>query len=114
MFVKIPSEISVGGQEISVAFKERIEGDVLGECCVAEGYIHIANTFSGSKQNHDSQVNTFYHEVTHAILNTMGEKELNENEKFVSCFSSFLCEAMKNACFVEDNNTDNEIQGDNR
>lgn len=114
MFVKIPSEISVGGQKVSVAFKGRIESGKLGKSCLAEARIDISKTFNGREQAYPSQLNTFYHELTHCILDTMGENELSGNEKFVSCFSSFLCEAMKNACFVEDNDDDNEIQGDNR
>ena len=99
--VKIPSKISVGGQEIDINFKDRLESDKLGECCVAEGYINIANTFNGRNQNDSVKVNTFYHELTHVILDTMNENDLSTNEKFVSCFSSFLCEAMRNAYFVE-------------
>ena len=34
--------------------------------------------------------------LTHAILQTMDERELN-NEKFVCCFASFLTEAMRSA-----------------
>ena len=110
----IPKSINVGGQTISVNIKDRLESDKLGECCVAETRIDIAKAFNGREQSYSSQVNTFYHELTHCILNTMSENELSGNEKFVSCFASFLCEAMKNAYFVEGNNTDNEIQGDNR
>lgn len=106
MFTKIPSEISVGGNTISVNIKDRLETDILGECCLSEGLINIAKTSYGKKQCEDSQVNTFYHELTHCILDTMGENELSGNEKFVSCFSSFLCEAMKDSCFLSDKETD--------
>ena len=47
-----------------------------------------------NKQNNNVKVNTFFHELTHAILDTMGEVELSGNEKFVCCFSSFLTEAI--------------------
>ena len=101
MNVKIPSKISVGGQELEINFKDRLESDKLGECCVAEARIDIAKTFNGREQSFTIQVNTFYHELVHCILDTMGENDLSGNEKFVSCFSSFLCEAMRNAYFVE-------------
>lgn len=91
---KIPSRFNVGGQTISVNIKDRLESDKLGECCVAEARIDIAKTFSGREQAYTTQLNTFYHELTHCILDTMGENDLSGNEKFVSCFSSFLCEAM--------------------
>lgn len=98
---KIPNYISIGGQTISVNFVERIEGDKLGEECMAESRIDIANGFAGRKQHGESMVQTFYHEVTHAILDMMGESELSGNEKFVSCFSSLLNEAMQNAYFSD-------------
>lgn len=99
--IKIPKRVGIGGQEIEINFKDRIESDKLGECNVAECRIDIANKFYGKEQKVYSQINTFYHELVHAILNTMSENELSANEKFVSCFSSFLCEAMRNAYFVE-------------
>ena len=98
----IPKSLNVGGQTISVNIKDRLESDKLGECCVAEARIDIANTFNGREQAYPSQLNTFYHELTHCILDTMGENELSGNEKFVSCFSSFLCEAMNTFKYDED------------
>lgn len=91
---KIPLCLNVGGQTISVNIKDRLESDKLGECCVAEARIDIAKTFNGREQAYTTQLNTFYHELVHCILDTMGENDLSGNEKFVSCFSSFLCEAM--------------------
>lgn len=99
--IKIPSKITIGGQEIEIKPKERIEGEALGRIILATGVIEIAETFDCKKQSSSSKINTFYHELTHAILDTMGEKELSANEKFVSCFSSFLTDAMVNAYFKE-------------
>ena len=53
------------------------------------------------RQSQSSKENTFYHELVHSILRTMGETELNDNERFVCCFAGFLTEAMKNAYFKE-------------
>ena len=70
----------------------------------------IAEHFNKTdSQSEGSKINTFYHELTHSILKTMGETELNDNEKFVCCFSSFLSEAMGNAYFEEE---EEEIEGD--
>ena len=91
---KIPLCLNVGGQTISINIKDRLEDDKLGTCCVAEARIDIAKTFNGREQAFTTQLNTFYHELVHCILDTMGENDLSGNEKFVSCFSSFLCEAM--------------------
>lgn len=98
----IPKRFNVGGQTININIKDRLESDKLGECCVAEARIDIAKTFNGREQAYPSQLNTFYHELTHCILDTMGENELSGNEKFVSCFSSFLCEAMNTLKYDEE------------
>lgn len=41
------------------------------------------------------QEHTFYHELVHAILDTMGEEELSDNEKFVDIFSGLLHQSIK-------------------
>lgn len=102
-YVKIPSSFKVGGQDIEVRRVERCEDNTIGQCSVASGYIEIAEKHSkDSIQSAGSKINTFYHELTHSILRTMGETELNDNEKFVCCFSSFLTEAMEAAVFIEE------------
>lgn len=102
-YVKIPSSYNVGGQHIEVRMVERCDDNSIGTCCLAGGYIEIAGQFSkDGVQSDNSKENTFYHELTHSILRTMGETELNDNERFVCCFSSFLTEAMKDAYFKED------------
>lgn len=53
------------------------------------------------EQSKESMTNTFYHELTHSILDTMGEFDLSKNEKFVSTFSSFLNEALGSMRFDE-------------
>lgn len=102
-YVKIPKSINVGGQRIDIKMVERCDGNNVGECHLCEGYIEIADKFNKDcKQSETCKVNTFYHELTHAILGTMGENELNENEKFVCSFSGFLADAMKNAEYKEE------------
>lgn len=88
---------------MEVRFVERCDGNVFGNCFVGAGHIQIAELVNkDDKQSETSKVNTFYHELIHSILDTMNEKELSNNEKFVCCFAGFLTEAMKNAYFKED------------
>jgi len=97
---RIPDSYKVGGQTIQVLQVERCEDNALGQCYVSAGWVKIAdkiNTYD--TQSETSKVNTFYHELVHSILKTMCEDKLNENEKFVCCFASFLCEAMSEARF---------------
>lgn len=42
---------------------------------------------------------TFWHELTHAILNDMGENALNSDEKFVTGFANRLTKAIRSARF---------------
>lgn len=93
--MKIPSKIRIGGQDIEVCVVERIEDEKLGQICLAEGKLLIADNFSTKKQSETSKVNTFIHEVVHGILDTMGENEMSQNEKFVCAFSSFLVDAIE-------------------
>ena len=91
----IPKKIRIGGQDISVVNKERLDNDILGEICLAEGVLQIADTFRNIKQSESSKINTFIHEIVHGILDTMGESELSGNEKFVSTFSSLLIDTIE-------------------
>ena len=105
-YFKIPKTYQVGGQTIEVRRVERCSDNTIGECCVASGYIEIADLHGKDfLQSQGSKENTFYHELVHSILRTMGETEINDNEKFVCCFSSFLTEAMKEAYFIEEDET---------
>lgn len=103
MAIIIPKEIVVGGQKLKIELPEKLNNNRLGQCCVAAGYIRIAKKFNCSEgdveQSDSSKVNTFYHEITHAILETMDRQDLDSNEEFVSTFASFLCGAMSQ--FVE-------------
>ena len=108
--MKIPSKIRIGGQDIEVCIVDRIEYDKLGQICVAEGNLLIADNFSTRKQSNSSKANTFVHEVVHGILDTMGETELSGNEKFVSTFSSFMVDVVEE--IIKTNNTkDDESNG---
>lgn len=91
----IPNKIRIGGQEISVVNEERLEGDILGDICIAEGTLRIAENFKSCKQSDGSKVNTFIHEVVHGVLDTMGECKLSGNEKFVCTFSSLLIDPIE-------------------
>ena len=101
-YKKIPSSFQVGGTKVEVQHVERCDDNAVGESFLVGGYIQIANICNkDSLQSEDSKRNTFYHELCHCILDTMGENELSRNETFVSSFSGFLNEAMHDAVFIE-------------
>ena len=102
-YKKIPSNYTVGGQLIEVRRVERCDNNNVGTSLLVGGYIEIADKCNkDDTQSESCKVNTFYHELTHTILDTMGESELSDNEKFVSSFSSFLTEALEKAYFEEE------------
>lgn len=100
---KIPDKFNVGGQEIQVRPVSRCENNAAGLSFLCGGYIEIASIVNKDDcQSEGSKKNTFFHELTHCILDTMGEKELSGNEKFVNCFAGFLTEAMGSVSFESD------------
>jgi len=43
-----------------------------------------------SGMSQDQELHTLWHEITHAILDTMNEDKLSKNEKFVDLFGGLL------------------------
>lgn len=100
----IPATLHIGGQQIEVKEVIRCNNNVLGRCNLAGGVIEIAMTFNSDGDilvSESSKQNAFVHEVLHAILDTMGETELNNNEKFVCGCTGYLTEVIQQ--IVEDN-----------
>lgn len=102
-YTKIPQNYRVGGTTMQVRIVDRCSDNAFGECFLGAGYIEIAETVNkDDKQSADSKVNTFYHELVHSILDTMGYSDMSKDEKFVNCFAGFLTEAMQNSVFIEE------------
>lgn len=56
------------------------------------------STLHGAKPLSDDRIQAcFYHELVHAILDTMHEHELSNNETFVNTFGNLLHQAQKSA-----------------
>ena len=102
--MKIPKSVKVGKTKIDIVQPDglRVGGDICrGGYNYAEKLIMIAkgNTERDTLFSKDERSNTFWHELTHAILHDMGEKRLNNNEQFVSDFADRLHQAIKTARF---------------
>ena len=93
--MKIPNKIRIGGQDIVIEMPEHLPDNRLGDICLAGGKIRIAKKFSDNEQSETSMTNTFIHEVVHGVLTTMGESELNENERFVCTFASLVVDVIE-------------------
>ena len=71
-FIPYPKQIKVGGQLIDINDVDRIGDGVLGECAIHRGTIEIARFVDRNDEpTESSKRNTFFHELTHAILGTM-------------------------------------------
>ena len=101
--MKIPKEVVIGNTPHQICTKKSI---VVGNTVCHGSFdeenhtISIAkeNPLRGYKYDADERSNTFWHELTHAILYDMG-CTLTHNEKFVTEFSNRLDQAIKTARF---------------
>jgi hypothetical protein len=101
--MKIPKEVVIGDTPHQIRTKKHlVVGKTLCRGSFDEGNhtITIAqgNTERGYTYNADERSNTFWHELTHAILYDMDCK-LTHNEKFVTAFADRLDQAIKTARF---------------
>jgi hypothetical protein len=99
----LPKQVTIGRTPHLVCTKpDVLVGKTLCRGCFSEAdhTITIAqgNTKRGYVYSADERSNTFWHELTHAILYDMGS-ELTHNEKFVSSFADRLDQAIKTAKF---------------
>ena len=91
--MEIPKKIQIGGQILETLMCEELGGK-LGRCCLFNGYIKIATNIDNTKQSETSILNTYIHEIIHAILDTMGRDDLSKDETFVSSFAGFATEGI--------------------
>lgn len=101
--MKIPKQVTIGQTPHLVRTKKQlVVGKTLCRGCFDEDAhtITIAqgNTEQGYVYNADERANTFWHELTHAILYDMNSK-LTHDEKFVTDFSNRLHQAISTAEF---------------
>jgi Zn-dependent peptidase ImmA (M78 family) len=94
--IKIPSRLKLLGQTILVKYVDSLndENDADGRAVYRKNVIEIQKNNGGITRPTEMQEHTFLHELTHFILNAMGESELRGNEKFVDVFSGLLHQAL--------------------
>jgi Zn-dependent peptidase ImmA (M78 family) len=102
--MKIPKQVTVGKSKIAVVQPDglKVGNDICrGGYDYSQPVIMVAkgNLKRKTKFTPSQRANTFWHELTHAILHDMGENKLNHNEQFVSDFADRLDQAIKTARF---------------
>lgn len=88
----VPKKFKLGSLKYKVKKDKtatRIE-DYLGRFDYSDQKVYVASTVSNKKVSKKMEELSFYHELVHCILATMGETDLNKNEQFVDLFATFL------------------------
>lgn len=86
----------LGGSTIKVVHVNNdMNSSKVGTMDIAHGRVNIVNKYENEECSMDYKEATFFHELTHAILFTMGENELSENERFIEGFANLLHQYVK-------------------
>lgn len=92
--MRIPKQLRVGRKVYTIEHVPRMRKNyVTGLVNYDKQTITVAKNYSSSEQ-----FNTFWHELTHAILKDMGSK-LEADERFVTAFADRLTKAITTAKF---------------
>lgn len=94
MKFNIPKNFKLGGVEHSVIIQHTVGDNCDFGQWDSVGTIKIAEMVGADVVSPSRMRQTFWHELTHAILSTMRKDELNEDESFVNIFASFLSGAI--------------------
>lgn len=95
----IPHKVKVGSKWYKIERVEVVPG-CKGDVTYDDKTIRIAHRSAHYAYTADEQINTFWHELTHAILHDMNSK-LFDDELFVKAFADRLHDAVKSAKFEE-------------
>ena len=97
--VKLPKQITVGRSTYKIEAQKHLldeDGtplDCMGQISFKQGSIKISTKYPAAEVR-----NTFWHEMTHAVLREMGH-DLCDNERFVTAFANTLSDAIDSAKF---------------
>lgn len=97
----IPTHITVGKHKYTIhMLKQMPRKGIMGTVHYDLGTIQLAthSNTTNARYSPPRLQETFWHEVTHAILHDMGH-HLHTNERFVTDFSSRLSKAISSAKF---------------
>jgi hypothetical protein len=101
MDLKLPKKVKVGDRWYSVEIVETMERRAtMGHVYYGTGAIEVATKSNVTQKAYSKEEvsDTFWHELTHAILYDMGSS-LYKDEKFVTRFANRLSTAINTAKF---------------
>ena len=100
--MKLPRKVRVGNKHYSVEIVETMaHRGRMGDVNHDRKRITIGqrSNVTGRVFKPEDIADTFWHELTHAILADMGMHDLNNNERFVTGFANRLTKAIQTARF---------------
>jgi hypothetical protein len=92
--ITIPSEFKLNGKKVIVQYDDEYcdENGLLGEADFTDKTITLTSK-DGSKRLPKSEIQkTFYHELTHLVLDAASRHQLKYNEEFVDAVGMLLYE----------------------
>lgn len=89
------------GTKVSVVWDNKYCNDksIYGESDYSQSKITLSHTHGVNNLSEGKIIDTYYHEKVHMILDTMHEKELSMNERFVDQFAKLLRQADETSKF---------------
>ena len=93
----IPKEFELMGVTWTVIFdnKKPNDSNAAGICEFNRSVITIGTKNEYGKYSADQIKTSFYHELTHAILDTLHERKLSSNEKLVEGIGALIWQFVK-------------------
>lgn len=90
--MQIPKSFKLFATEWRVVWDDKRMEDqkAYGLCDYGQSLITLTDKDGVRELSEGIILDCFYHEKVHAILDTMHERELSENEKFVDLFAKLL------------------------
>lgn len=97
----IPKEFKLFATTVKVIWDNKRMNDHknYGTFDYGKSEITLSTTQGVEDLSKDRIIDTFYHERTHSILDSMNERDLSDNEKFVDVFSKLLRQADETSKF---------------
>lgn len=101
MMSKIPKSFKLFATTINVVYDNKLmnENQQYGQANYSQNTIILSDNDGLDPISIDTQLDTFYHEKVHVILDTMGYHDLSENEQFVDLFGKLLRQADETAVY---------------
>lgn len=99
--LKIPKSFKLFAATVNVVFDNQAQDKrgSYGTWYYDQTKIVLQDKALGDRLSHDRITDCFYHEKVHAILDSMRERELSDNERFVDVFAKLLRQSDETAIY---------------